>query len=189
MSLTPLTSAQQRIRDQTIKSANAATFWGFIGWSIALVIGVFLLVNFTLSSVINQSAVQIIGLCLSAGSVFAYWKMGYEKRRLKIHNSKAADVQCSACSSPFAVEEVGRIKKLVTAIPRSSVSSSQGQTNYGTGGGHMRTYVDVTTTTWTEEMYEITADMQCVVCANRTTKTHHVTEQKNRRSGTERKYY
>ena len=189
MGLSPLSSAQQRIRDRTVKSANAVTFWGFIGWSIALVAGVFLAANFTLASLIDKRLVQVIGLFASAVAVCVYWKLGYEKRRLKIHNSKAADVQCSACSSPFAVEEVGRLKKLVTAIPRSSVSSSQGQTNYGTGGSHMRTYVDVTTTTWTEEMYEITADMQCVVCANRTTKTHHVTEQKNRRSGTERKYY
>jgi hypothetical protein len=189
MGLSPLSSAQQKIRDQTVKSANATTFWGFIGWSVALVIGVFFLVNFTLASAIDQIAIQFIGLCLSAGSVFTYWKLGYEKRRLKIHNSKAADVQCTACLSPYAIEMVGQMKKLVTAIPRSSVSSSQGRTNYGTGGGDMRTYVDVTTTTWTEEMYEITSDMQCVVCANRTAKTHHVTEQKNRRSGTERKYY
>jgi hypothetical protein len=189
MGLSPLSSAQQRIRDQTVKSVGTATFWGFIGWSLALVTGVFLLVNFALSSVINQSAVQATAFLFSVSAVFAYWKLGYEKRRLKIYNSKSADVQCAACSSPFAIEEVGRTKTLVTAIPRSSTSSSQGQTNYGSNGGSWRTYVDVTTTTWTEEMYNITIDMQCVVCRNKNTLTRSVTEQRNRRSGTERKYY
>ncbi len=108
MGLSPLSSAQQKIRDQTVKSANATTFWGFIGWSVALVIGVFFLVNFTLASAIDQIAIQFIGLCLSAGSVFTYWKLGYEKRRLKIHNSKAADVQCTACLSPLLLKWWGR---------------------------------------------------------------------------------
>lgn len=189
MGLAPLSSAQQRIRDQTVKSAGASTFWGFIGWSLALVAGVFVLVNLSLSSVFRPGAVQAIAFFISAGAVFAYWRLGYEKRRLKIFNSKAADVQCAACSSPFAIEEVGRQKSLVTAIPRSSVSSSQGQTNYGSNGDNWRTYVDVTTTTWTEEMYNITIEKQCVVCNNRSTSTHSVTEKKNSRSGTERKYY
>lgn len=189
MGLNPLSSAQQRIRDRTIKSANSATLWGFVGWSIALTVAIFLIINMSLSEILDKIFLQIISAIISGVAIFIYRKTGYENRRLKIHNSKAAEVQCSACQAPFAIEEIGRTKKLVTAIPRSSVSSSQGQTNYGTNGGSMRTYVDVTTTTWTEEMYEITSDMQCVVCANRTTATHSVTEQKNRRSGTERKYY
>jgi hypothetical protein len=156
---------------------------------------------FNYSSVLSQLMVALVALF--SGIKFGVFQTtkdcavrlgvslgeGAEVRNQSLFVKEAKKLNCSSCQSPFAIEEVRRTKTLVTAVPRSSVSSSEGRTNSGSSDGSWRTYVDVKTTTWTEEMYNITIETQCVVCRYKNSSMHSVTEQRNRRSGTERKYY
>lgn len=98
----------------------------------------------------------------------------------------SAETQCESCRAPFSVQQTDRRRALLHALQRHATSSSNGTTY---SGNNERLYVDVTTTTWTEETYEVTSMYVCVTCGNQTEKKELENRNTNRNSGTERKYY
>lgn len=182
-----LTPEQQAIYQTTVQAAHSQARWGFVVWAICIFASLYFLIGWLIAREGIWESISLTGIAGGFIGVVAYWRLAYEGRKSNKVRAGSAAVQCKSCGSSFAIKATNRVERLIAAVPRTSTSSSSGQISQS-GGGH-RKYVDVRTSTWTEEKYEVTTDYQCVICSDETHKVTMKTRETNRHSGTERKYY
>jgi len=185
---THLSLAQQKIRDQALEDAGSDAFWGFIGWSIALIIIIAIGTISVLGPSVNSEIKLVAIACLSSISVFLYWKYRYEARKLAKMSEQAAALRCSVCSQPFSIEKTSSSSSLITAIPRTEQKASNGILHDGSNTEGRR-YSEITTTTWVEETYKVTNYFQCVSCSDQYSRTHNEQRTRDRNSSTVKKFY